>query len=89
MLPWLEVSLCRWVFETDYEDLPDYIIEHCKHSILDTMAVTIGGSAMEAIPEVVSLVKEKGGKPESLLPFYGGKFPASEVGFALGPISRA
>ena len=84
-----EVSLCRMVAETSYEDLPDYIIDHCKRSIIDTMAVTIGGSAMEAIPELVSLVKDKGGKPESFIPFYGGKVPASEAGFVIGPISRA
>jgi len=84
-----EVSLCRMVLETTYEDLPDYVVEHCKRSILDTMAVTIGGSAMEAIPEIVSLVKDKGGKAEAYLPFYGGKVPASEAGFVIGPISRA
>lgn len=84
-----EVSLCRFVAETSFEDLPAEIVDHCKRSILDTMAVTIGGSAMEAIPEMVSLVKEKGGKPESLIPFYGGRAPASEVGLVLGPISRA
>jgi 2-methylcitrate dehydratase PrpD len=84
-----EVSLCRFVAETTYEDLPAEIIDHCKRSILDTMAVTIGGSAMETIPEMISLVKDKGGKPESLIPFYGGRAPASEVGLVLGPISRA
>jgi len=44
-----EVSLCRFAAETTYADLPDNIIEHCKRSIIDTLAVTIGGSAMEAI----------------------------------------
>jgi 2-methylcitrate dehydratase PrpD len=84
-----EVSLCRMVAETAYEDLPDYVVDHCKRSIIDTMAVTIGGSAMEAIPELVSLIKDRGGKAESYIPFYGGKVPASEAGLALGPISRA
>ena len=84
-----EVSLCRFVAETSYDDLPDYVVDHCKRSILDTMAVTIGGSAMEAIPELVSLIKDKGGKPESYIPFYGGKVPASEAGLAIGPMTRA
>lgn len=81
--------LCKMVVATKYEDLPDDVIRYAKYSILDTVAVTIGGSAMAGIPEVVSLVKEKGGKPESILPFYGGKVPASEAGFAIGPMSRA
>lgn len=84
-----EVSLCRFVVETELEDLPDYVVDHCKRSILDTMAVTIGGSAMEAIPELVELIKDRGGKPESYLPFYGGKVPASEAGLAIGPMTRA
>jgi 2-methylcitrate dehydratase PrpD len=81
--------LCKIVVATKYEDLPDNVIRYAKYSILDTVAVTIGGSAMAGIPEVVNLIKEKGGKPESILPFYGGKVPASEAGFAIGPMSRA
>jgi len=84
-----EVSLCRFVAETTYDDLQDHIVDHCKRSIIDTMAVTIGGSAMETITELVSLIKDRGGKPESYIPFYGGKVPASEAGLAIGPMSRA
>lgn len=82
-------NLCKMVVATKYEDLPGDVIQYAKHSILDTIAVTIGGSAMAGISEVINLVKEKGGKPESILPFYGGKVPASEAGFAIGPMSRA
>jgi 2-methylcitrate dehydratase PrpD len=82
-------TLCRMVVDTKYEDLPTDVVDYAKRSILDTMAVTIGGSAMEGIPAVVDLVKEKGGKPESIIPFYGGKVPASEAGLAIGPMSRA
>jgi 2-methylcitrate dehydratase PrpD len=82
-------TLCRMVSETKYEDLPSKVVDYAKHSILDAIAITIGGSAMEGIPTVVDLVKEKGGKPESIIPFYGGKVPASEAGFAIGPMTRA
>jgi 2-methylcitrate dehydratase PrpD len=82
-------TLCNAVVATKFEDLPSEVVRYAKHSILDTVAVTIGGSAMVGIPEVVSIVKEKGGKPETILPFYGGKVPASEAGFAIGPMSRA
>lgn len=66
-------TLCRMVADTRYEDLPSDVVNYAKRSILDTMAVTIGGSSMEGIPSVVDLVKDKGGKPESIIPFYGGK----------------
>ncbi len=82
-------TLCRMVTDTKYEDLPSDVVNSAKRSILDTMAVTIGGSAMEGIPAIVNFVKDKGGKPESIIPFYGGKVPASEAGLAIGPMSRA
>ena len=82
-------TLCRMVVETEYNDLPESAIKCAKKSILDTVAVIIGGSAMDGISAVVDLVKEKGGKPESFIPFYGGKVPASEAALAIGPMARA
>ncbi|MFC1535230.1 MmgE/PrpD family protein [Thermodesulfobacteriota bacterium] len=82
-------TLCRMVLETQYEDLPDNVINYAKRSILDTIGVIIGGSAMEGIPAVVNLVKDRGGKPESIIPFYGGKVPASEAALCIGPMARA
>ena len=82
-------TLCRMVTGTGYEDLPAGVVAYAKRSILDTIAVTIGGSAMEGIPAVVEMVKSKGGKPESYIPFYGGRVPASEAGMAIGPMARA
>ncbi|MFC1934248.1 MmgE/PrpD family protein [Chloroflexota bacterium] len=82
-------ALCRMVIETKYEDLPGSVINRAKHSILDTLAVTVGGSAMEGIQTIVDFVKDRGGKPESIIPLYGGKVPASEAALAIGPMSRA
>jgi 2-methylcitrate dehydratase PrpD len=75
--------------ETRYEHLPANIILHVKHTLLDTLAVMIGGSGMDGVPAIVELVKEKGGKAESLLPFYGGRVPAPESALAIGPMPRA
>jgi len=83
------VTLCRMVVETKYEDLPTDVVEFAKKLILDTVGVTIAGSSQEIIPEIVDLVKEQGGKAESIIPFYGGKAPASMVAFAIGPMARA
>jgi 2-methylcitrate dehydratase PrpD len=81
-------TLCRMVVNTTYEDLPANVVNYAKRSILDTMGVIIGGSGLEAIPTVVDFVKNKGGKPQSIITFYGGKVPASEAAFALGPKIR-
>ncbi len=82
-------TLCRMVVDTRYEDLPGDVSHQAKRSILDTLAVTIGGSAMAGIRPVVELVKRRGGAPESHIPFYGGKVPAAEAGLAIGPMARA
>ncbi|MFF0454759.1 MmgE/PrpD family protein [Nocardia africana] len=82
-------TLCRMAIETRYRDLPDEVVRHAKHTLLDCMAVTIGGSGMDGIPEIVELVKEKGGKEQTVLPFYGGRVPAAEAALAIGPMPRA
>lgn len=82
-------TLARFVVETRFEDLSLQAVEFAKRLAIDTLAVTIGGSAQEAMPELVDYVKEMGGKEESHLPFYGGKFPASSVALALASMSRA
>lgn len=82
-------ALCRMALQTTYEDLPDEVITHAKRSLLDGLAVMIGGSGMEGIPGLVDLVRERGGAGQTLLPFYGGRFPAHEVALAIGPMPRA
>lgn len=82
-------TLCRMALQTQYEDLPSDVLRHARHTLLDAMAVTIGGSAMDGIPAIVELVKDRGGKPETMLPFYGGKVPAAEAALAIGPMPRA
>lgn len=82
-------ELCRMILQTDFADLPESVVRHAKYTLLDGIGVMIGGSGMEGIPEVVELVKEKGGAEQTPLPLYGGRYPASEVALALGPMPRA
>lgn len=82
-------TLCRMALETTYDDLPPAVLRHTRYTLLDAMAVTIGGSGMDGIPAIVDLVKEKGGAPQTALPFYGGRVPAAEAALALGPMPRA
>ncbi len=82
-------TLCRMVKETGYDDLPGDVVEYARLCILETMAVIVGGSSADGIAEIVRFVKDKGGKPESIIPFYGGRVPASEAALVLGPMARA
>lgn len=82
-------ELCKMVVETEYRDLPGDVVGFAKKCILDAVAVMIGGSAMEGIQVLADFVKERGGNPESVIPFYGGKAPAAEVGLVMGSMARA
>lgn len=77
-------TLCRMAVQTGYTDLPEDVVRHAKHTLLDCMAVMIGGSGMDGIPAIVEMVKDKGGTPQSVLPFYGGRVPATEAALAIG-----
>ncbi len=85
--PW--IALCKFMVDTKYQDIPPDEVNYVKTWILDAMAITIGGSAQEGVPKMVEMVKEQGGKQESLIPFYGGKVPASMASFVIGPMTRA
>lgn len=82
-------ALCRMVIETDYEDLPDNVLNSARQSILDTIGVIVGGSGMEGIQLLVDYVREKGGNPQAPILFYGGKVPASEAAIPIGTMARA
>jgi 2-methylcitrate dehydratase PrpD len=82
-------ALCRMALEITFDELPADVIAHAKHALLDATAVMIGGSGLEGIPEIVELVKEKGGAEQSVIPFYGGRVPAAEAALAIGPMPRA
>lgn len=82
-------TLCRMALRTQYDDLPADVVRHAKETLLDAMGVTIGGSSMEGVPAIVDLVKERGGRPDTPLPFYGGRVPAHEAALAMGPMPRA
>ncbi len=82
-------TYARMLQEVTYEDIPPEVIQYDKWIILDTIGAMLGGSRMDGIETVVNMVKEKGGKPEMVIPLYGGKVPASEAGMAIGPMARA
>ncbi|MBW2057155.1 MAG: MmgE/PrpD family protein [Deltaproteobacteria bacterium] len=81
--------LAEFIVETDYGHLPPEVVEHVKKLFLDTLGITIGGSLQEAISEIVSLVKGWGGARQSTILVYGGKVPAPNAAFAIGPMARA
>ncbi len=74
-------DLARKVVKTEYEDLPQEVIATAKMFILDTFGVALAGSTAAGCAEVVNLIKEQGGRPDSTILVYGIKVPAQEATF--------
>ena len=82
-------TLSRFIVETRYEDLPPEVIEFAKQLIFDTIGCMVGGHCKHPIPIIAKHIRDKGGKPESYIPFFGGKVPAEEAAMTMGPMTRA
>jgi 2-methylcitrate dehydratase PrpD len=93
--PWMDPRddpswvLVNFALNLKYEEVPEKVVDYAKKLILDTLGLGVGGSATETIPELVELIKGWGGKKESLILIYGGKVPAPNAAFVMGPMIRA
>lgn len=74
---------------TDYEDIPADVIKYDKGIILDTLGVLMAGSSAPACKEIVELVRDMGGKPESSILVYGGKVPSMMATLANATMAQA
>jgi len=75
----------RFIAETNYDQLPQSIIDRIKKSILDTLGIIIPAS--ELMPDLKSAIDlhiEAGGKAESTVLAYGVKLPCWAAAFANG-----
>ena len=82
-------KLAEMVVNTEYEDIPDDVIEATKKIILDNIACIIAGSKWEVVPQIAELVHEWGGKPQGKVLIYGYDAPAPSAAFANGVMARA
>ena len=57
--------LARFIVETKYPDLPEAVIDHIKHCILDWLGVAFAGTAELASQTIVQIVKGLDGSGES------------------------
>ncbi len=81
--------LSRMAVECTYEDLPADVQDFSKVLLLDTIGCMIGGHSRHPIPLIAKHYQEMGGKPESYIPFFGGKVPAENAAMCMGPMTRA
>ena len=70
------ITLANYVVNTNYEDIPTDLVELAKKDILDTLGVAIAAGGEAGGKELMTLIEEWGGKPESTVVGYGVKVPA-------------
>jgi 2-methylcitrate dehydratase PrpD len=81
---------------TRFENFDKDTLETTKYRIIDTLGCLIGGATDAGNPELVKLIKEKGGRKEATILVHGDRVPVGEAGlvnsimarsFDFGPVS--
>jgi len=74
---------------TTYDTLPPAAAKAAKMSIFDTLGVILAASGVEpAVRDVVDLVRETGGRPESTVLAFGDRVPALSAALANGAMAH-
>ena len=79
----------RQFTDVRFEDLPREVIEVTKKEVLDLFAVALAGHDHPGVKQVVELVRDWGGKPESTLLYYREKVPAPMAAWANATVGHA
>lgn len=74
---------------TQYEDLPESVVEATKKEILDLLGVAIGGASESGAKELLEIVLDWGGKEESTIIGSGRKVPAPNAGHVNATMAHA
>jgi len=85
----VEKSLADYLVGLKYEEIPISVIEATKAQIINLLSAAIGGSTADGIGELVGLLKEWGGRPESTVIVYGYKLPAPAAAQANASMAHA
>ncbi|MCX7912708.1 MAG: MmgE/PrpD family protein, partial [Dehalococcoidales bacterium] len=81
--------LVKHFVSTRYEDLPAPSVEAVKNEVLDSLATALGGSGKEGVKELVDMVREWGGSPQSTIIAYGIRCPAPSAAQVNGTMIHA
>jgi 2-methylcitrate dehydratase PrpD len=82
-------ALAANIARTQFDDLPGDVVDVTKKTILDTLGTIVGGSGAGAgVSEIVELVRDGGGKPESSVIGHGFKTNAWMAAFANGAMAH-
>jgi len=82
-------KLAKFLKELRFQDLPTSTVEGVKKQILDVLGTALAGGRSQGVEEVYELVKEWGGKEESSVINWGGKFPSPNAAFVNSTMAHA
>ena len=77
------------VLETRFEDFDRATLDNARNRVIDTVGCLIGGARDPGNPELVSLLKDYGGKPEATILVHGGKVPAGNAAMINSIMARS
>lgn len=60
-------TLAEFLFETEFEDLPEEAVEQAKYLVLDSLGCALGGSRTKLGRTVAETIKKLGGNPEATI----------------------
>lgn len=82
-------KLSNYIAGLTFKDLPAETVENAKRLFLDLYSCTIAGTKAEAVPQLVEMAREWGGKGEATLLMDGGEVPAPLAGLVNTVMSHA
>jgi len=85
----IEQTIARHIVDTKFEDLPSEAISATKEHILHTLGTVVAGSAAPGASEMITLLEETGGKPESTILGWGVRVPAMHAAMANSMMGHA
>ncbi|MCC8060921.1 MAG: MmgE/PrpD family protein [Clostridiales bacterium] len=81
----ISYQLAKFIAETNFEDIPEYVLETQKKSILDGIGITLGAATLgDGCRDLVELAEENssGGREEATVIGFQKKLPVSWAAFA-------
>ncbi|MDD5648312.1 MAG: MmgE/PrpD family protein, partial [Dehalococcoidia bacterium] len=80
-------ELADFVVDLKYKDLDSNVVDCTKKQVFDTLATMLGGSTKEGVLPLYEVIKDWGGKKESSVVVFGGKFPAPNAALVNGAMA--
>ena len=84
-----EEKMAHFVVNTGYGDLPQEVVKAAKRDILDTVSTTLAGSRTTGVKDLIELLQDMGGHPESTIFVHGVRLPATEAALVNGLMAHA